>query len=328
MKPIDALLNKLPRPNAGYAARGVEFDVYRAKDLYRSHWNSGALREITLLCRKSYSRYGKRPLLDEYDKKSAIYLVRAKYSAKSSASSHIEEWLSIRMVPGDGTPLGVHEPEIFEYHGKSADYLMRRKIGGKDFWRHVAGSQRMCGIHPYAIAARGAKRKTQVVFLGDPGHKFTPICFALMHAQFVRDYPLDKFPYFYITALIRPDYYKKGLSYRVRGRNFRPAFTDGNAFLSLRRGCLRVKRDVFSYRYPLYWFDAKKLLVAINSERKKGHKLPVKVLAPRMFYNISKEMRVAMDRLPDAPGLKITPAERWYRGMAAILKVAGIVAKN
>ena len=325
MKSIEPLSAKLPEPTARYAARGVEFDVYRAKDLYRNRWNSKVLKKIALLCRGSYSRYGKRPLLDAYDKKAAIYLVRAKYfsnirNPESGTRDPIYEWLSIRMVPGDGRPQGVHEPEIFEHNGKTADHWMKKKIGSKDFWRRVAGSQRMCGIHPY-LWKKGRK---EVEFLKDPGHKFTPLCFALMHAQFVRDYPLDKFPYHYITALIRPDYYKKGLIYRARGKNFRPIFTDGHTFLGIPRGGLRVKRDVFSYRFPLYWFDAKKLLAAVNNLRKKEHKPPLESLESQMFYNIKKEMRAIMDHLPDAPGLKITPAGRWYRGMEAVLKAAGV----
>ncbi len=115
-------LSALPAPTAQYAAPGVEFDVYRAKGLHRNRWNSRALKEIVLACRNSYARYGDRPLLDEYDKKAAIYLVRARYPVANlqSPAGSLQEWLSIRMVPGDGKPTGVHEPEIFEWEGKTA----------------------------------------------------------------------------------------------------------------------------------------------------------------------------------------------------------------
>ncbi len=368
MKSLASLLSKLPKPTAQYAAPGAEFDVYCVKDLSRNHWNSPALKEILLLCRGSYSRYGDRPLLDEYDTKAAIYLVRARYPASFHAPfsmipcPKIEEWLSVRIVPGDGKPLGVHEPEIFEWNGKTADALMQKKIGvrtGRDFWKQVAGSQRMCGIHPYWKKEKGKRKKeigkrgfhfpfSKITFLKDPGHRYTAVCFALMHAQFVRDYPLKRFPYRYITSLIRSDYYKKGLAYIARGggksvRPVRPVFTSARAFLGLRRGGERVKRDVFSYQYPLYWFDAQRLLRLVNGLRRKARKPALQKLEPRMFYNISKEadrpttiaglriaparMRHLMDRLPDAPGLNITPAATWYRGMEALLKAAGVTIK-
>ncbi len=119
MKSSKYFLGKLPPPTARYAAPGVEFDVYRAKDLFKNRWNSPALKEILLLCRGSYSRYGDRPLLDAYDTKAAIYLVRASYQQPTTNNQQlVQEWLSIRMVPGDGKPIGVHEPEIFEWEGK------------------------------------------------------------------------------------------------------------------------------------------------------------------------------------------------------------------
>ncbi len=239
---------------------------------------------------------------------------------------------------------------------------MKKKIGARDFWRHVAGSQRMCGIHPYCGEGRREKgegkakngnsllpsRFSHLIFLKDPGHRYTAVCFALMHAQFARDYPLKRFPYRYITALIRPDYYKKGLAYaaRARGKNartlrlVRPVFTPARSFLGLRRGEVRVKRDVFSYQFPLYWFDAKRLLQMVNGLRRKARKPAFSKLEPRMFYNINKapdrpaaiaglqiapaKMRHLMDKLPDAPGLKITPAAKWYRGMDAVLEAAGV----
>ena len=113
-------LSRLSAPTARYAAPGVVFEVYRARDLHSNRWNGSALKEVALLCRDAYSRYGDRPRLDAYDKKSAIYLVRARYA-------HIEEWLSIRMVPGDGEPIGVHEPEIFSWGGKNCGCVDEEK---------------------------------------------------------------------------------------------------------------------------------------------------------------------------------------------------------
>ena len=112
-----------------------------------------------------------------------------------------------------------------------------------------------------------------------------------MHAQFVRDYPLQRFPYRYITALIRPDYYKKGLVYGVthggksvrRIRLVRPVFVAARTFLDLPHADFRVQRDVFSYQYPLYWFDAKKLLSLVNRLRRAVRKPALRKLEPQLF---------------------------------------------
>ena len=61
---------------------------------------------------------------------------------------------------------------------------MKKKLGarsGRDFWRQVAGSQRMCGIHPYRMRSeirdkRLEKRNSDpqspisnLIFRKDPG---------------------------------------------------------------------------------------------------------------------------------------------------------------
>jgi hypothetical protein len=283
----------------------------------------------------SYSRYGNRPLFDIYDGKAAIYIVRA--ISEKSKLGRIEEWLSVRMVPGDKRPLGVAEPEICESGGKRVDALMKKKVGADHFWNHVASSSRMCGIHPYTVSKSG-----QVQFLLDEVHASTSICFALMHKQFGVDYPPSRFPYRYITAMIRNDFYKKGLSYHAHGRTVRPVFTPAYRFLGLRQHDIDVRRTAYSYEFPLYWFDIKKLLDLVNDLRKKAHKEPFERLTPKMFLNLPKkinqsvpiagmrmrpqEMRNFIDQsVPDAPELKITKAESWYRGMNAVLKAANVI---
>jgi hypothetical protein len=333
---------KLPKPVGRYQGVRAEFEVYRAKDLHRARWNGGALRALTLISRRTYRRYGNRPLLDGgYDVKAAIYLVRARYAKKQFPNSAVEEWLSIRMIPGDGRKQGLGEPELYSLSGKRAARdalaLMRKKIGAKDFWKHVASSSRMCGIHPYRVSSKG-----HATFLEDSHHEWTAVCFALAHKQFLTDYPLDRFPYRYITATIRSDYHKKGLSHVTHGRSVRPAFTSASDFLGVPRGSLHVKRDVYSYQFPLYWFDGKKLLALVNRLRAQAHRPLLTTITPMMFRNIMEgsrrpvliagmrieapRMRKLMDEsLEDYPELKITPAARWYRGMDAVLRAAHVI---
>lgn len=328
-------LKKLPAPTAAYAGAGARFELYRAKDLH-GHWNGTALKRITMASRKAYARYGKRPLLDAYDKKAAIYLVRAVYRANVQGAVS-EEWLSVRMVPGDRSPQGVSEPEIYELAGKSVDHWMKKKINVRDFWGHVASSSRMCGIHPYLRKKNGA-----VAPLADPRHRYTAICFALIHKQFVIDHPLSRFPYAYITAMIRPDFYKERLAYRANGRTVRPVHGTAHAFLGVPRADIRVRRATYSYAFPLYWLHNQKLLRLVNTLRAKVRKTPLQKLEPKMLAGLAAtgrrpltiaglriepaKMRRLVDRfVPDVPELKITEAARWYRGMDAVLRAAHVV---
>jgi hypothetical protein len=343
-------LRKIPPPLATYRSPRAVFEVYRAKDMHASRWNDSALKDMVMLCRMSYVRYGKRPPFDLQDKKAAVYLVRVKYqrsesvfhptARKASDPVPLEEWLSLRMVPGDGRPTGIFEPEIFWYGKKRIDRVMKEKIGARRFWHRVASSSRMCGIHPYFIA-----KNWTVTFMKDEGHRYTPICFAIMHKQFAIDYPIARFPYQYITGMIRTDFYLRGLTYHVGDRAVRPLFTAAHRFLGIEKSALHVKRDAYSYSFPLYWFDAHKLLVLVNTLRIKQHKKSLTKLTPEMFLNLPKRadrelpiagirikpelMRSLIDKsVPDAPELKITEAKPWYRSMDRVLKAAKIMIYN
>lgn len=325
-------LRKLPAPVARFTTKTANLEVYRAKDLHTRAWNSPALKKVMVFARSSYSRYGKRPLFDAYDAKAAIYAVRAIYSNKGN-KGRVEEWLSVRMVPGDGLPWGVGEPEIFTARNKPVDTQMKEKLGGSGFWKKVASSSRMCGIHPYAVDDSG-----EVRFLQETRHKETPLSFALIHKQFISDYPIARFPYKYITAVIRKDFYVNRLKYSTLGKKYYPLFTPAYSFLKLQPNEVRVERKKYSYDFPTYWFDNKKLLNLLNRLRKLNKLSLLRVLIPAMIPKLSgsnKQIEVAGVRLklhdfhalldryvPDGPELKITKAAPWYRSMSAILNIA------
>jgi hypothetical protein len=327
------LIAELPLPVGRYVSPTVCVDVYRAKDLLTRRWNDKTLKKIVLMARNSYSRYGDRPLLDSYDPKSAIYLARATYRSKG-VNGDIHEWLSIRMVPGNGMPQGVGEPEIYERKGKPMDYWIRRKLKSGGAWKHIASSSRMCGLSLYAI-----KRNGDITDLEGVSHKYTSVCFAIIHKQFLVDYPLEQFSYRYITAIIRPDFYKKGLGYHSRKQIFYPFFTPAFSFLGFPRGEVRVKRAIYSYKFPSYWLDAKKLLRLINRMRAENNMRPIAAISPGTLDPLaggghkkvlvagmvvdSLMMRKAIDRsIPDVPELKITPAAVWYKSMDRIIAAA------
>jgi hypothetical protein len=329
------LLSTLPKPIAIYRSRRVIFEVYRAKDIHDTKWNNLTLKKLVIFCRESYSRYGKRSSLDLYDRKAAIYLTRAIYTQYDGRRA--EEWLSLRMVPGSGKPIGVAEPEIYQFKGKSIDYWMKKRIGKNKFWDHVASSSRMCGIHPYVTENNGG-----IHFLDDEKHYHTSILFALMHEQFILDYPIARFPYKYITGMMRPDFYRRSLGYAKGKKIIYPTLTPASRFLEIKSSDISVKRETYSYAFPLYWLDIKKLLKLINALRGKEKKPPLQKLTPDMLSNLSSRvkhpvvnagikikpstMREMIDKfVPDAPELKITRAKVWYGSMEALLRAARVV---
>jgi hypothetical protein len=335
MQSLKSILANLPAPLAAFAATGVGFEVYRARALGRGPWENETVRNALTLARSSYYRYGRRPLFDPYDGKAAIYLVRAQY-AVPQISDVCEEWLSIRMVPGDGKPLGVGEPEMFLSGGKPVHALMKKKIGARGFWNHVASSSRMCGIHPYRAGPRG-----NISYLSEAKHRFTPVSFALAHAQFRSDYPVSRYPYRYITATLRPDFQVKGLGYRVGGRSVHMTFTPAYRFLGSSKRELHADRWIYSYAFPLYWMDLPGLRKFVNRLRKNAGKPPVSALRATMFSHLESRIerpisiagvwllpsaaRAIIDnQVVDSPELKITKAGDWYAGIDKLLAAAKV----
>ncbi len=327
---LPTTIKNLPAPVRCYCNEGVIFEIYRAKDLLQEKWADPALEELSLIARKSYDRYGERPLLDKYDFKAAIYLVRAKYSLPEVTDLPIEEWLSVRMVPGDGSFFGVGEPEIFSYGDKPIDRWMCREMNSpndRTFWEQVASSSRMCGIHPFS-------EQGQVPNLSKK-HKYTSVCFAMIHAQFLIDYPFPLFPYRYITAIIRHDYLCKGLSIKKeKGGSMHPFFLPAEQFLGILPKSIHVDRKLYAYRFPSYWLHAEQMktlvvvLVRAGIISRNYLENPFRILTdPPSLSMIRYEdlLKLVDDNVEDVPELKITPAWDWYHGISRVLRTAGVV---
>ena len=119
---IRTLGDNLPEPASRTVINGVQFDVFKVTDLFASEWSDMALFRLLLEARSSYSNYGDRPPIDEYDAKAAVYLVRVQYSLT-------EEWLSLRFVPGEGTPPGAGELDLFSHKNKPIEYCLHQTRG-------------------------------------------------------------------------------------------------------------------------------------------------------------------------------------------------------
>jgi hypothetical protein len=306
--------------------------------------------------RTTYFRYGDRSLFDQFDRKAAIYLIRVQYPLPRFPQSIVEEWLSVRFVPGNGIPRGVLEPEIFFYKNASIAEHLRNKFfnGRSNFWRSIVSSSRLCGIHPYRVPPdlRDGRGRRNTFFL-PRRHRYGALCFALMHAQFFDD---TSIPFRFITEMIRNDILDRVLTLRVNGQTIPPPSRPARETLGLdQRAVFSVNRSVYSYKFPLYWLNrdelirlfrslyARKLItnetfhhylgvnfdrITKTSDSSSLAKLGLLLTSRGRIRGSSltgNELRKLIDaHVSDVPELKITSIDAWRRGIARMLKAAQV----
>lgn len=345
---IRSLLSMLPEPQAVYRAQGAVFEMYRAKDLGTPYFRDPVLKNLVVLARRAYGVYGTRASLDQYDRKAAIYLVRVLYPVSKRDSARVEEWLSIRMVPGTGDPVGGGELEIFSYKGEKLDRVfasrLAREEGNRDFWKQIVSSSRMCGIHPYFTVPKRSRRLSIK-------HRFTAIGFPLIHIQFTLDYsPRNpSYSYRYVTAIIRSELAMKGLKIERGGKVFRPLFTPAFELLGVDREKIAADRSIYAYDFPAYWFDVPRLISLLRELIERGaltnksvaHYTGGEIGSSKSTRHLGslltisgsilgsgitgEELRQTIDaRLGTIPELKITEYHVWNRALRAMLQAAGI----
>ena len=321
----------------------VLFRIYRIKNLLDDCWNDLGLKNLLLSARRSYGVFGRRALLDGYDSKSAIYIAQALYPRD-------EEWLSIRLVPGEGTPLGTGELEKFSYQGHSIAYYVKKNLFGGDpnFWRYIFSSSRMCGIHP--------KSSTR--------HRFTAYCYALINLHFIEDYLL-KSDGRCVTGVIINRFVDHALTVEIDGQKYGTAFTPAYKFLDISDPKeIRYNRKLnkyYVYRFPAYFLNAEQLVRVVQelidsgrlSENTVESFLEIKISFRELtqssnftplgsLRNLGKlliirgpipdskitgeELRALLDRsVDDGPELKITEIVLMQQSIGAMLLAAKVV---
>lgn len=341
---------KLPTPDSTYITKHATFEVYRAKDLYNKKWRNSVLHKLVGFARTSYGRYGLRSLFDEYDLKAAIYLARATYEQKTSHGGRevVSEWLSVRMVPGDGEFKGVGEPELYTFKNTPVSELLRQKMKlskGK-FWSHIVSDSRMCGIHPYAVT-----KNNKVVRVPTERHQYTAECMALMQAQFMVDFSPSTLSFQYVSAIVKPEIRDKVITLRKKKLAAKPNFISAHKTLGLSKAAeVTVDRSAYTYQFPRYWLNMKELksllhglvgkkklseetfkhyllghsLDSVNGEINLGNMLAVKGPLVKASITGSKLRELVDKHVSDTPELQIIPINAWRRGFLRLLKIAGI----
>lgn len=337
-------------PQATYKFSDVTVRLYKAKDMYKRKWNHPDLKKVTLLCRKTFLRYGNRALLDKFDDKACIYLACATYPVLGSDGRNyfVSEWLSSRLVPGDGLPLGCGELELYRFQGKRLDKVVRDRIfgGQKDFYKHIVSGSRICGINPYYRDGFGPIESLPTKNL------YTAACFALI---FDRLHHECKSEHTHLTGVIQNKFICGKLSVVYQGDLVKPILVPAYEFLEIENNRdIKLDRKVYAYRFPSYWLNMDQLLELLElllkegslSERSfrhylgtknsfeeaiRGHELSQlgKILSVRGRIKWSQMTGAELRRLinehvEDQPELKIVEVDQWLRSLWGILAVLNV----
>ncbi len=333
---VRSLIKELPSPVGSYKSKGTKFNLFLAKKMSDPFWMDPILKSLVIEARKSYFRYGIRAELDQYDPKSAIYLVQVLYDIDGT---EVQEWFSCRITPGEGEPDGAGELDTYTLNGKTIDEVMRGALGEnkKVFWHHILSSSRMCGIDPFTTVPQGIRNRIEL----PRRHRFTAECFAIMHAQLLLDNPELAKQYTHITSMIRSELVEKGLGIAHGERTYRPLFVPAYSFLKLSGPKdIQLKREIYAYEFPAYWLDISQLLTLLSklisekilSKKDLKHYLGISYdskFAPPRFGRLltvngpignstltGEELRKLVNtEVEDRPELKITPIRDWNKSM-------------
>ncbi|TSC83753.1 MAG: hypothetical protein G01um101413_893 [Parcubacteria group bacterium Gr01-1014_13] len=311
------------RPLKIYKIGSVIFRIYKAKNLYQPSWNNAVLKKITKLARQSYLRYGRVPLIDEYDKNAAIFLCRSSFGK-------LEEWLCLRFVPGNTDTHLLEDLNQYVYNGKTIVNIIKNKLvfRDNDLQTKLVAISRLCGIAPKNSAM-----------------KHTAQAFALINKEFFSE---THFSYF--LGVFRPEVLKKILRFSSR---FSLSFPDAYKTLKCRPEQVYLDRSWSAYHFPGYFLNASQLLKSLQKliEEKKLNIVFIKKYAKNynpeikktanymeilnMIYGINavllwkgkipgskitgEELRALLDRsVADGSKLKIISAANWKKQLKRI----------
>ena len=338
-----------------YRSLRARFDVLRTKDLHSPKWNHDSLLAMIISCRESYHQYGSRSLIDKYDEKAAVYVVRATYHVNDDrgVSHEVNEWLSSRIVPGLGDPIGAGELEIYSICERGVDFVVRDKIfsGDFNFWNYVFASSRLCGVDPKFSDSTSAG--SDIILTKK--NRYSAECYALLNYQFTLTYGSV---YRYMTGIISDNLVDRVMAIDVEGKHYKPEFTLAHEALGLSSEKLvKLNRNIYSYKFPLYWFERDQLWGLLKDLIDLGflteNSIQTYLDTNRSFREIrenpgqegallgrlltingringshitGEQLRVIIDQcVNDKPSLRITSGKVWDNSILEVLKNAKIL---
>ncbi len=251
----------LPPPIAKRVIGGIQFEVYRAKNLFHNEWKDDALRRLVIASRTSYQRWGDFQPLDRDDAKAVVYLVRLDYPLRDELDgAMVEEWVSYRFVPAGGDPPSVEELSLFVCDGKpvmeaAKEILFGSQPNYRDF---IVNSSRLCGIRPF-FRDEGFEKHSDLL---PSKHADVALGFAVINESFLDECFREGFSFRYLFGIIRDELIVKALSVKRNGTIFSPAFTPAHSVLGVPASSIRLDRRALSsyiYQFPLYFLNNEEL---------------------------------------------------------------------
>lgn len=248
----------------------VFFCIYRAKDLGKKNWNHSAFEKITRLARRTYLRYGRVPLMDEYDKNAEVYLCRAR-------DKFTEEWLCLRFVASNTRAESLEDLKHYFYQDRSIGAFIKLKLfgGTHDLKNKLVAISRICGVAPYAPGGKGTK------FFGSL--KYTAQSFALINREF-----FSRHHFSFMVGVFRPELLIKILHL---GPDLVLCLPDAAAILGCNSKEIVLNRDFDAYRFPGYFLnisDLLKLLAKLTKEKKLSVK-SIRYYVPGYFAGLKNK---------------------------------------
>ncbi|HEX9721879.1 MAG TPA: hypothetical protein VGA53_01300 [Candidatus Paceibacterota bacterium] len=285
---IKKLITSTAEPVSVYKAGTATIEIYKAKNAGTASWENSELFRLVARARESYYQYTKEPpLFDEYEDKSAVYITKAVYPIEDH-QCHVEEWVSVRFIPGQGSPLGFQDLTMYEYEGKRIDVLAREKLfpkkEGEAFWERFVSISKLCVIRPHFL------HKEHCNEINSPRKlSYTGLALVFMTRQFFKDAPAWNLKPAYITAQIPKDVVEKSLKVVLKDSVPLPRFTLASAALSLpNQNSVRLTRNTYTYHYPVYFFNFPSILSMLRKLYQEG-KISESTLQHYLGVNISLE---------------------------------------
>lgn len=281
----------LPPPVREERIGDIQFSVYRVKNLYGADWNDLLLRRLVVEARRRYQEfYGKTlPLLDNYDLKSAIYLIHVscKKNIDFDSPATIEEWFSLRFVPADKEPLGTEDLDFYIVRGNrdelpiikamQRNLMSLRGLDKKYLLGSIITISRFCSIKPYIIKNDKTLMAERIVNWRINFRKgmFASMSFSLMNIQFLEDSQRDGYNFKFATCQMHKIMSDEILTYPFNSGIKTLPFTTAYSVLGLQNNnssvyIARNKPKVYTYSYPGYFLNLRSLLNALQALIKDG----------------------------------------------------------
>ncbi len=259
------LAGLLPGSQKKYNWQGVEFDLYIAKDFGVDNWRSAELKQLVLNCRQAFERYGEISLEDDLDKKSAVLLVRARYS---EAGKQMEEWFSMRFVQANGHPFLTEDLLVKFKDGKNLFEIIKNKYYTTDqeAANNIFTISRFCGTAPYNTDDLSGENNFK--------RRFTALAFYLM-ALLALENVFEKEKIFHITAMFHNSIFERLRIFHWKDLKHSFDFDFVHEVLEIpQEYMIDFSPGPVALRYPTYFFHLSKLVAWIKKaieEKKISH---------------------------------------------------------